>query len=182
MPIGSLIQRFGGRNKVAWGTAPPTSGRWKEGDVVVNTSPNTGLTFAWVCTAGGSPGTWRPLSGFLTLSLYMPLTAIANGDMMTGFTVPFAALIRKASFVVIQPATTAGKAATLSLKIGNNAVTGGVVTLTSTNCGTRGAVVEGTAVTGANQIAPGDTISLTASNVTAFAEGAGVYVLTLSGL
>lgn len=37
--------------------APPTNGEWMTGDVLYNATPAPGATF-FVCTEGGSPGTW----------------------------------------------------------------------------------------------------------------------------
>lgn len=46
-------------------TAAPTSGTWNRGDKVRNSAPEelglVGSKYvidAWICTAGGSPGTW----------------------------------------------------------------------------------------------------------------------------
>lgn len=41
------------------GTAAPVSGTWNQGDIVYNTAPSAGGTVGWVCTTGGSPGTWK---------------------------------------------------------------------------------------------------------------------------
>jgi hypothetical protein len=41
------------------GTAAPTTGTWKKGNRVWNTNPTTGGFMGWVCTADGSPGTWK---------------------------------------------------------------------------------------------------------------------------
>lgn len=40
-------------------SAAPVSGTWKQGDIVYNTAPTAGGTIGWVCTAAGSPGTWK---------------------------------------------------------------------------------------------------------------------------
>ena len=37
----------------------PTSGRYRVGDIVWNTSPTSGGSIGWVCTVAGSPGTWK---------------------------------------------------------------------------------------------------------------------------
>lgn len=42
------------------GTAAPTAGTWAKGDRVLNTSPTPGGWAGWICTAAGTPGTWRP--------------------------------------------------------------------------------------------------------------------------
>jgi hypothetical protein len=43
--------------------AIPTSGTFEAGDIVWYASPDYGLPIGWVCTAGGTPGTWRPIAG-----------------------------------------------------------------------------------------------------------------------
>lgn len=43
------------------GTAAPTTGTWNKGDFIRNTSPGavtTDTPFGWVCSTGGTPGTW----------------------------------------------------------------------------------------------------------------------------
>jgi hypothetical protein len=42
------------------GDAVPTIGTWKNGDVVFNDSPVSGDPSKWICTVGGTPGTWVP--------------------------------------------------------------------------------------------------------------------------
>ncbi|WP_158301564.1 right-handed parallel beta-helix repeat-containing protein [Paenibacillus mesophilus] len=42
------------------GAAAPTSGAWVQGDIVYADAPSAGGTIGWVCTAGGTPGTWKP--------------------------------------------------------------------------------------------------------------------------
>jgi hypothetical protein len=39
--------------------AAPTTGTWKLGDIVYNTSPASAGFIGWVCTVAGTPGTWR---------------------------------------------------------------------------------------------------------------------------
>lgn len=43
-------------------SAMPTSGLFKQGDLVFNTNPAASSPLGWVCQAGGSPGTWAPFS------------------------------------------------------------------------------------------------------------------------
>lgn len=40
-------------------SAAPVSGRWRVGEIVFNTTPTAGGFIGWVCTASGSPGTWK---------------------------------------------------------------------------------------------------------------------------
>jgi hypothetical protein len=42
----------------AWPGFSPTSGTWKVGDIAYNSSVTLGGFIGWVCTAGGTPGTW----------------------------------------------------------------------------------------------------------------------------
>jgi hypothetical protein len=44
------------------GSAVPTSGTWKLGDIVWNTTPASGGTPGWVCTVAGTPGTWKAMA------------------------------------------------------------------------------------------------------------------------
>ena len=40
-------------------TTAPTSGTWAAGDIVYNIAPSAGGFLGWVCTAAGTPGTWK---------------------------------------------------------------------------------------------------------------------------
>lgn len=115
------------------------------------------------------------------ISIPLQLVGITgNVDVVTTWTAPFNGRIKKTEFAVTKIASTASKAATLNFEIGTTNLTGGVIALTSTNCGTLGAIVAGTAVTADNAFKAGDTISLEASSVTAFVEGDGVLLLTVT--
>ncbi|MEK7945717.1 right-handed parallel beta-helix repeat-containing protein [Pigmentiphaga sp. YJ18] len=53
-----------GRLRTFQGTAAPTTGGvYIAGDKVENTSPAAGGVVGWVCTVGGSPGTWKSYGG-----------------------------------------------------------------------------------------------------------------------
>ena len=45
-------------NTIKFGTAAPTTGTYKVGDIVINTTPVAGSAFAWSCSVAGTPGTW----------------------------------------------------------------------------------------------------------------------------
>lgn len=45
--------------KVLRGAAAPTTGTWRQGDIVWSTSVAAGGNIGWVCTTGGTPGTWK---------------------------------------------------------------------------------------------------------------------------
>jgi hypothetical protein len=113
------------------------------------------------------------------LSIPVKLSKLANGDILTQFVPGFPGRIVKASFAVTDPVTTSGKSASLNLEIGTANLTGGVIGLTSANCGTLGAVVDGSEITANNVFDADDTISVEASGVTAFAEGEGVLMIAI---
>lgn len=43
-------------------TQAPASGTWNAGQVVYHGAPSSGNPMGWVCTTGGSPGTWKALA------------------------------------------------------------------------------------------------------------------------
>jgi hypothetical protein len=49
---------FDGRIQTS-GSAAPTSGAHAQGEIVWNTAPTAGGKVGWVCTAAGTPGTWK---------------------------------------------------------------------------------------------------------------------------
>jgi hypothetical protein len=58
---GAKLINFYGTSGIAttYGLAAPTTGSWAEGDRVFNSAPALGQPKSWVCTLGGTPGTWR---------------------------------------------------------------------------------------------------------------------------
>lgn len=48
-----------GAVRVSSGTNAPSSGTWLRGDIIFNSSPSATGYIGWVCTAGGTPGTWK---------------------------------------------------------------------------------------------------------------------------
>lgn len=40
-------------------TSEPNAGSWTQGDIVFNLTPTPGAYVGWVCTASGTPGTWK---------------------------------------------------------------------------------------------------------------------------
>jgi hypothetical protein len=53
-----LSDNQGGATR-AYLTAAPTAGAWLRGDIVYHQQPSSAGNLAWVCTASGSPGTWK---------------------------------------------------------------------------------------------------------------------------
>ena len=47
------------QNVIVYTTATPSAGLWKQGDVIINTSPTSGSYEKWICVADGTPGTWK---------------------------------------------------------------------------------------------------------------------------
>jgi hypothetical protein len=45
--------------KPSSGSAAPTTGTWSVREIVYNTAPDTGQPVGWICTAAGTPGTWK---------------------------------------------------------------------------------------------------------------------------
>lgn len=103
----------------------------------------------------------------------------AAGDVAT-FTPGFAGRVESVQFTIQTAVTTAAKAASLNLEIGSTNLTGGVVALTSANCTPAGATVAGTAVTAANVFTATDVLTVEAASVTAFVEGSGSLLVTVS--
>jgi hypothetical protein len=63
-PVGAGHIRFPrgcfiGDRFVDAGTAAPTTGEWARGDKRLNSAPSAGGFVGWVCTTGGTPGTWK---------------------------------------------------------------------------------------------------------------------------
>lgn len=48
--------------KITWGTTAPGTGTWIQGDRRFNSGATLGSANGWVCTTGGNPGTWYPMS------------------------------------------------------------------------------------------------------------------------
>ncbi|VVB67142.1 Uncharacterised protein [uncultured archaeon] len=103
---------------------------------------------------------------------YLPLADIANGDLLTEWVPGFAGTITEILAHVQKPATTADKAATLNAEIETTNLSGGVLALTSANCTPNGAQVACTEIAGNNAFTATQKISIEASSVTAFEEGA----------
>ena len=110
-------------------------------------------------------------------------SAIANADELTTYTPGFNFEVVKIDFVCVTPITTAAKTATITPKISTVAIAGGVVTpLAGTkakgvvsNVWTQNIVPSVAHTYGG----PTDTISITASAVTAFVEGAGYFLVQI---
>ena len=70
---------LGRTSRIGFGTAAPTVGQWDQNSVIVNEAAAAGVPYAWVCTAGGNPGTWLPMN-VLANSLAAPRTVAGTTD------------------------------------------------------------------------------------------------------
>jgi len=123
-------------------------------------------------------------TGRVLLPFYVQLAQIVNTtDLITAFPLTFKGRLIALDFVTQTKVTTGSKAATVTPKLKSGAttttVTGGVVTLTSALATPEGAVIAGTAITALNSFASGDSLTISASSVTAFIEGTGWLLLTM---
>jgi hypothetical protein len=139
------------------------------------------MPFAGPNIEGQTPGA----SVTFVMPFYMTLASITAADLLN-FPMPVKGRIDTISFSVKTKATTASKAATLTarLKSGSTttSMTGGVLTLTSANMTPEAAVVNATAITALNEFNKGDSLVITASAVTAFAEGDGYLMIEVAGV
>lgn len=55
--IQRAIPNYG--HAVIYGDAAPTTGAWGRGDIIFDNTPTAGSFIGWVCTASGTPGTWK---------------------------------------------------------------------------------------------------------------------------
>lgn len=55
-----------GVHAIYYGTGEPILGTYKQGDIIYNTNPQPGSYIGWICTSGGTRGTWK---GFGAISL-----------------------------------------------------------------------------------------------------------------
>jgi hypothetical protein len=117
-------------------------------------------------------------SGFFKWVIPVTLAQITGaGDVLSAMEMSFSGTITNIDAYVTSAVTTAAKAATINLEIGTTNLTGGAVALTSANCTPLGAKVAGSAITAGGSFNSGDTMSIEAASVTAFAEGAVILVI-----
>lgn len=138
---------------------------------------------ALVDNSGGAPsGGLAAGVGVQQIALFVNLADIAAADVITALKPGFNGKVLAFDVYVDKPATTAAKLATLTPKIDTTAITGGVVAATSANATPQGAKIAGSAVTALNTFGPTDTLGVTGSAVTAFAEGSAWLVWTVQNM
>ena len=77
-----------GGNSLVSATSVPASGTWVTGDKCFNSAPASGEPLGWVCTTGGSPGTWQAfgiLEGLTAYDANTPFTLTAGTSAPTAF-------------------------------------------------------------------------------------------------
>jgi hypothetical protein len=60
--LGITEHYFGSPSQMKYrglGSAAPVSGTYLQGDIIWNSAPVAGGFIGWVCTVGGTPGTWK---------------------------------------------------------------------------------------------------------------------------
>lgn len=64
MAQSQMVEVHGPNNRKYYGDAYPTATdfTYAVGDILINTAPTAGGTYAWVCTTGGAPGTWKAIA------------------------------------------------------------------------------------------------------------------------
>ena len=127
-----LREDYGIRQAMA-DTAAPTSGTWNTFDYVENSAPAAGTPVGWICTAGGTSGTWKAV---------YPLQNVAN--VATALTAAGSAAVTDN----IVPVTGSG-AHNITLAAPTAANSGSRLSIVNTSSGTVTAVAAtGTAITG----------------------------------
>lgn len=55
----TIVGNGASQNRMFSSSAVPAAGQWVRGDIVLNSAPSAAGFIGWVCTASGSPGTWK---------------------------------------------------------------------------------------------------------------------------
>lgn len=132
--------------------------------------PGTAPTSITDNSGGSASDTIAAGAGQFTHSVYFPAPAITGNVLLYTYTPGFAFKILKISASIVSAITTGGKAATLTTAINGTPTTGGVVVMSGAYAlGSQQA--SSAAITGFNTGNNAQAITVTASSVTAFAEG-----------
>lgn len=60
LPAAGVWTVYNGSRQVIWNAVvAPAAGTWRRGDLAFNIEPSPGGSVGWVCTADGTPGTWK---------------------------------------------------------------------------------------------------------------------------
>lgn len=175
MQVGDIVEVYSGTLNTALTATPST----KAVGTVSEFASQPVSCQAMVASIASGAATLVP-AGKRTVILPVQLADIATGTFKVGM--PTAFIVLSALFRTGKAATTASKLATLTVGISGTPVTGGVMALTSANQNAIGGSVAASAITALNIGAPGNTLEVTASAVTAFVEGDGYVEFTVAEL
>lgn len=115
----------------------------------------------------------------ITLPVTLSSLAAGGGTVAGPFTPGYAGRIESIIYVAAVSGAGAGASFAFNLQIGGVSTTGGVCTVTLANSGFGAAPVAGTAITGANNFAPNQTLTLVAAAGTVFTAGSGYFLIQL---
>lgn len=123
-----------------------------------------------------------PKTFFGAWTFYVDLVKLtASMDVVTDFKPGFDGEIVKLCFVTATPQVDANKAATLKMQIGDNDVTGGLISLITTGTDTLGELTGGTDVVSGNGFVATDVITVRATVSVAFTQGMGTLWVLYAG-
>jgi hypothetical protein len=128
--------------------------------------------------AAGTPPTSTTHNGSVVAKT-VDLTTLTTGDVVARFVPGFAGTLAGLAFEADIPATTAGRVVTLSAYVAGVKTVGGELMLTSANTTPKGHTVPSTPLVGGVSFDATQELTVVASNVTAFKEGAGTLYLYL---
>lgn len=131
-------------------------------------------------SAGTDTGIIETGVGVSTLVFYIEAASLANGDVLTNYLPGYKFQILSFDARCATPVTTGAKAATLNLEITATDVTGGVISLAGTYA--QGAAQAGTPITSNFSGASSSVISIEASGVTTFMEGAFWLIIRIKNM
>lgn len=77
MNIGATVTRSSflnvGSKRIFSSNAPPVSGSYLQGDIVLNSAPQAGSLVGWICVTAGTSGTWLSFGGIETANAWSAL-------------------------------------------------------------------------------------------------------------
>ena len=115
------------------------------------------------------------------VSIPVNLHSIADGAILTTFVPGYACVVTSIKYLADVIASTASKLSTVTPTSTAGSITGGVLSLTTVACGTKGAFLASSSISGAGlTLTASDSITLTASATTTFTEGSGSIIITLA--
>ncbi len=124
-----------------YGDSAPTSGQFDKGDTMLNSAPDVGAPFGWICAVAGSPGTWYAINAPLQNTTAQAMTA--------------AGAVSASSSIV----TVSGFAGTITLAAAQSAGVGELSILALTTHSVTLAAASGNAIVGLNGAVTSATVA-----------------------